>query len=52
MNTLENANPVKKLCELGICKSMAEARRLVSILDSKRISQIIEKAQSNNKLVK
>jgi len=40
----DNANPVKKLCELGICVSMAQARRMVYTLDPKRLDQIIERA--------
>jgi len=43
INKTQLDNPVKKLCELGICVSMAEARRLVANLDPKRLEKIIER---------
>jgi hypothetical protein len=33
----------KELCNLGICVSMAEARRVISTLPPKRFAQIVEK---------
>ena len=40
---VSNANPVLRLVTSGVCKSMAEARRIVFAVDPKRIDQLIEK---------
>lgn len=49
-NSVFNANPAKRLCEYGVCKSMAEARRIVSLVDNKRIDQMIERRSKVRKI--
>jgi len=36
-------NKAKELCELGICCSMAHARRVIATLDPKRVDVIIKR---------
>ena len=47
MNTSENTPTelnlrAKELCNLGICTSMSEARRVITVLPPKKLTQIVE----------
>ena len=33
----------KELCNLGICTSMSEARRIITVLPPNKLAQIVEK---------
>jgi hypothetical protein len=55
MNSLTNTPTdlnarAKELCNLNICTSMAEARRLLLILPQKKLDQIVEKKIKEQKI--